>query len=302
MAIKKKSVSVKAPNLLVNKTYKIFINGAFPRSESGRYTALRSADGLLIANVCLSSRKDFRNAVAAARAAQESWQDRTAYNRSQIVYRIAEMLQQREALFIAEMTAMGYSEAQAGREFSASVDLLVHLSGWCDKYVQVYSAVNPVASSHFNFSVPEPMGVVAAMAPIGTALLGIIEASLPAICGGNTSVVLASEKVPLCAVTFAEVLATSDVPAGVVNILTGSRAELQSHFASHMDVNALLAWDVDHPSQVDICRKATDNVKRLCFYKSGDKSLQPIDILMGLQEIKTTWHPIESIKGSGSGY
>jgi acyl-CoA reductase-like NAD-dependent aldehyde dehydrogenase len=299
MATKK---SANTMPLAVNKTYKIFIGGAFPRTESGRYTEVRTPSGNFVANVCLSSRKDFRNAVVAARGAQESWQDRSAYNRSQIVYRIAEMLQQREALFTDEMLSMGYTRAVAKREFDASVDLLVHYAGWCDKYMPVYSSVNPVASSHFNFSVPEPTGVVAALARQNSALLSVVEACIPAICGGNTVIILASEQYPLCAVTFAEVLATSDLPGGVINVLTGKRAELQSHFASHMDVNALIAWDVNTENQIAICQKASENVKRTHFYDSADKSLQPVDYIMDLQEIKTTWHPIEIIKGSGSGY
>ncbi len=301
MASKKTTSKTTLP-LAVNKTYKIYIGGAFPRTESGRYTEVRDARGGFIANVCLSSRKDFRNAVVAARAAQEGWQDRSAYNRSQTVYRVAEMLQQRESLFIDEMLTMGYARTKAKREFDASVDLIVHYAGWCDKYIQIYSSVNPVASSHFNFSVPEATGVVASIAAQDAALRGIIQACVPAICGGNTVVMLASEKYPLCAVTFAEVLATSDLPGGVVNILTGNRAELQSHFASHMDVNALIAWDVNIGDEIAICRKAADNVKRTYFYESGNKSLQPVDYIMNLQEIKTTWHPIEIIKGSGSGY
>jgi acyl-CoA reductase-like NAD-dependent aldehyde dehydrogenase len=305
MAVKKTTnpapTAKAAAPIVVAKTYKLYIGGAFPRTESGRYTELRNPDGRFLANVSRASRKDFRNAVVAARAAQEGWQDRSAYNRSQIVYRIAEMLQQREALFTDEMESMGYTPAAAREEFQQSVDYIVHMAGWCDKYTQVYSAVNPVASSHFNFTVPEPMGVVAAVAPEHTALLGVLSATLPAVCGGNTVVVLASAKYPLCAVSLAEVLATSDLPGGVVNILTGLREELLGQMATHMDVNALTAWDVDQVQHTDICREAADNVKRAHVY-SSEAPPQAIDLLMHLQEMKTTWHPIEVIKSAGSGY
>ncbi len=286
----------------VNKTYKIFINGAFPRTESGRYTELKDGKGDFLANVCLSSRKDFRNAVVAARAAHQSWQYRNAYNKSQIVYRIAEMLQQKESLFVTEMEQMGYTSLQATKEFNQSVDFLVYYAGWCDKYIQVFSAVNPVASSHFNFSLPEPTGVVAALAENKTALLGFLKAVVPAICGGNTVVALASETYPLCAVSLAEVLATSDVPPGIINILTGKRAELQSHFASHMDVNAFIAWDISEKDQVDLVKVASENVKRTYFYESEKTKEMSPDLIMDLQEIKTTWHPIEVISGTSSGY
>jgi len=306
MAVKKATTQPKSQperiGIPVNKTYKIFINGAFPRSESGRYTELKDARGEFLANVCLSSRKDFRNAGVAARAAQQSWQYRNAYNKSQIVYRIAEMLHQKEGLFVAEMVQMGYTAQQAGKEFNQSVDLLVYFAGWCDKYIQVFSAVNPVASSHFNFSVPEPTGVVAALANNKSALLGMVQAVIPAICGGNTVVALASEAYPLCAVSFAEVLATSDVPAGIINILTGKRAELQSHFASHMDVNALIAWDISTADQVNLVKVAAENVKRTHFYESEKTDETGPEYIMDLQEIKTTWHPIEVISGSSSGY
>jgi acyl-CoA reductase-like NAD-dependent aldehyde dehydrogenase len=286
----------------VSKTYKIFINGAFPRTESGRYFELKDANGKFLANLCLSSRKDFRNAVVAARKAQSSWQDRNAYNKSQIIYRMAEMLQQKKALFIEEMKHMGHSDQLANHEFAEAIDLIVYYAGWCDKYQQIYSSVNPVASSHFNFSVQEPTGVVAVMAEQGTALSGVLKAMLPAICGGNTVVMLASEPYPLCAVSFAEVIATSDVPAGVVNILTGKRAELHHHFASHMDVNALVIWDAPAGVQVELGQLAAENLKR-CFFYQSDKSKHPgPQFIIDLQEVKTTWHPIEYITGSSSGY
>jgi acyl-CoA reductase-like NAD-dependent aldehyde dehydrogenase len=297
---KKKSTSTEG--IAVMKTYKLFIGGAFPRTESGRFYPIRNGSDELIANVCLSSRKDFRNAVVAARKAQAGWEAKSAYNRSQIIYRIAEMLQQREELFVKEMRDLGYTGESAKEEFSASVDYLVHFAGWCDKYVQVFSSVNPVASSHFNFSVPEPMGVVAAFASNKTALLGFLESFVPAICGGNTAIVLASEDMPTCAMSMAEVIATSDVPGGTVNVLTGNRKELLSHFASHMDVNGFVIWDAETAASIEIGELASENVKRVKFYKSDDSAVLVPHRIMDLQEIKTTWHPIESISGASSGY
>lgn len=288
-------------NLQVNKTYKLYIDGKFPRTESGRYYKLNNAKGAFVANMCLSSRKDFRNAVVAARGAQSGWQDRSAYNKSQIVYRIAEMLQSRDSAFISEMEALGMSSAKAKKELEAAIDLIIYYAGWCDKYTQVYSSVNPVATGHFNFSLPEPMGVIAAVAPSEGPLLGLIQTVIPAICGGNTVIVLASNDYPTVAISFAEVLATSDLPGGVVNILTGEIDELSSHFASHMDVNALVLWDLSKETLKEMSITAADNVKRVRAYKKVEFDGNP-DYIIDLQETKTTWHPIEHIKGSGSGY
>jgi len=297
-----KKSSTNASPIPVMKTYKLYIGGAFPRTESGRYYPLRNKGGELIANVCLSSRKDFRNAVVAARKAQAGWAERTAYNRSQIVYRIAEMLQQRKATFLSELVILGYTEKQAKEEFDSSLDYLVYFSGWCDKYSQLFSTVNPVASAHFNFSVPEPMGVIAAFASPEKGLLGVLEAFVPAICGGNAVVLLASESFPTSAITLAEVLAVSDLPGGVVNILTGKREELLSHFASHMDVNALHLWDVDSTDEKIAGQTAAENVKRVKSYQSGNDAVFSPYRILDCQEIKTTWHPIEVITGSGSSY
>lgn len=289
-------------DLTVNKTYKLFINGAFPRTESGRYFELKNADGDFMANICLATRKDFRNAVVAARSAQQGWSDKTAYNRSQIVYRMAEMLDQKKSLFIDEMILMGISSASAKKEFEQAVDLLVYYAGWCDKYIQIYSNVNPVASSHFNFSLPEPTGLLAVLASNESPLVGLIQAVIPGICGGNSVVVLASEKYPATAISFAEVLATSDLPAGVINILTGSRKELLNHFASHMDVNAILTWDATQADSIEISTLGADSVKRIRFYESKNIEIGSPDYIMDTQEIKTTWHPIQNIAGSKSGY
>lgn len=224
--------------LEVLKTYKIYIGGQFPRTESGRTYIATNAKGEMLANVCLSSRKDFRDAVGSARGAFGGWSGRASFNRGQILYRVAEMLEGRKAQFVDELMKQGSSKGNAEAEVNLSIDRLIYYSGWCDKYQQIFSAVNPVASSHFNFSVLEPMGVVAAIAPQGTSLIGLVSIMAPIIAGGNTCVMLASETKPLCAVTFAEVLNSSDLPGGVVNILTGKVSELLPFFADHMDVNA----------------------------------------------------------------
>ncbi len=299
MAKKNQTNSNQVP---VQKTYKLYINGAFPRTESGRYKDLRKSNGDLIANLCWASRKDFRNAVVAARKAQAGWHGRTAYNRSQIIYRMAEMLQQKESLFVDEMLQMGYSEKAAKTEFDESVEYLVYYAGWCDKYVQVYSTVNPVSGSYFNFSLPEPMGVVAAMASDKTALIGFLEAIIPVIVSGNAVVVLASEKMPVSAMSFAEVLATSDLPGGVINILTGNRSELLMQFASHMDVNAFLIWDASSADAIEIGGYAAENVKRIKMYESAEKGALSLKRITDTVEVKTTWHPIERIASSGKAY
>lgn len=290
--------------LNVLKTYKIYIGGVFPRTESGRYYELKNKKNQTIANVCLSSRKDFRNAVVAARGAFGGWSGKSAFNRSQILYRIAEMLEGRKAQFIEELVLQGISTKAAETEVLQSIDRLVHYAGWCDKYMQLFSAVNPVASSHFNFSVPEATGVVSIIAPENTGLLGLVSTISPVIAGGNVCVVLASEKLPLCAITFAEVLATSDLPGGVVNILTGTSSELHSHFSSHMDVNAVV-YCRDNKDEIKvIAENASLNVKRPFFWNKDwakDENQNPY-LILDLQEIKTTWHPIENIGIGGAKY
>lgn len=289
----------------VLKTYKIYIGGQFPRTESGRYYPLEDKKKNVIANICLSSRKDFRNAVVAARGAFGGWSGRTAYNRSQILYRIAEMLEGRKAQFVEELMIQGSTKAAAEKEVSLSTDRLVYYAGWCDKYSQVFSTVNPVQTSHFNFSVPEPTGVVAIVAPEDSSLLGLVSVIAPVIAGGNTCIALAAEKLPLCAVTFAEVLATSDLPGGVVNILTGKIAEIISHMSSHMDVNALVyaAKDKSHVKAAQ--EQAAVNVKRVFVYSDTNwtnaESQNPY-LMLDVQEVKTTWHPIESIGAGGGKY
>ncbi|MEM1263411.1 MAG: aldehyde dehydrogenase family protein [Pseudomonadota bacterium] len=282
-----------SPRLRVAKTYKLFIGGGFPRSESGRYFALASSGGKLTANVSRASRKDFREAVVAARAAQPSWAASSAYLRGQIVYRIAEMLEDRASQFITELREQGRSQARARAEVQTSIDRLVYFAGWADKYQQVFSSVNPVASSHFCFSMLEPMGVIAVLAPERSALLGLVTNVATAIVGGNTVVALASEARPLSAISFAEVLQSSDVPDGVVNLLTGYRTELAEHFASHMDVNALVCCDVDVLPPDGPAVGTADNIKRLIDRTDIDwrTSADPY-LIRETQEIKTTWHPI----------
>jgi acyl-CoA reductase-like NAD-dependent aldehyde dehydrogenase len=279
----------------VVKTYKIFVGGKFPRSESGRYYPLTDRKGRVVANVCLCSRKDFRDAVVAARAAQPGWASRSAYNRGQVLYRLAEMLEGRSAQLADELVATGVPVAQARREVRLSVDRTLYYAGWCDKYQQVFSAVNPVASSHFNFSVPEPMGVVAAVAPQAPALAGLLGVILPAIAGGNSVVALVSRDHALACVSLAEALATSDLPGGVVNLLTGESGELLEHFAGHMDVNVLVLCDLS-AKQVQFARAAaTVNLKRVIVPAAVDWMSAGADDpyrILDLQEIKTTWHPV----------
>lgn len=281
--------------LPVAKTYKIYIDGRFPRTESGRYFALEDEQSGVIANVCRASRKDCRNAVVAARQAQPGWATVSAYRRGQIVYRIAEMLEGRREAFAAELERQGSPARQAAEETDAAIDRLIYFAGWADKYQQVFSAVNPVSSSHFNFSLLEPTGVVALLVPDKPGLLGLIANLAPAIVGGNTLVVLASEARPLSAVSFAEVLHAADVPSGVVNILTGFRAELTRHFASHMDVNAIVVCDAGREARQEIQTLAAENLKRVVCRQRTDwskpDSATPY-LIRDTQEVKTTWHPI----------
>jgi len=290
--------------LNVLKTYKIYIGGQFPRTESGRYYELLNKKSETVANVCLSSRKDFRNAVVAARSAFGGWSGRAAFNRSQILYRIAEMLEGRKSQFVDELILQGISKAAAEKEVLQSIDRLVYYAGWCDKYSALFSSVNPVATSHFNFSVPEPTGVVSVIAPENSGLLGLVSVVAPIICGGNTCVILASNSLPLCAVTFAEVLATSDLPGGVVNILTGTSKELHSHFSSHMDVNAIVYCRENKEEAKVIAENSSLNVKRsFTWNKDWNKEdTQDPYLILDLQEIKTTWHPIENIGIGGAKY
>jgi acyl-CoA reductase-like NAD-dependent aldehyde dehydrogenase len=290
----KAETTPKNERIPVLKTYKIYINGLFPRTESGRYYSLKLSNKEQV-NVCLSSRKDFRNAVSAAREAQEKWAGKTAYNRSQILYRIAEMLETRRAQFTEELVNQGSTAAAAKEEVSIAVDRLIYYAGWCDKFNQVFSSVNPVSSSHFNFSSLESTGVVAAIADQNSRLLGLISIIAPVIASGNTIIVLAANKYPLSAITFAEVLNTSDLPAGVVNILTGEVSELLVPFTTHMDVNAVYLNTDNQQEKVTAETNAALNVKRVKVENSLDwtlaKNEDPYRIL-DYTEVKTTWHPI----------
>jgi len=280
----------------VLKTYKIFIGGKFPRTESGRYFHMKNAKGDLLANMCLSSRKDFRNAVVSARKAQENWANATALNRGQILYRIAEMLESRKSQFIQQLISIGSTKSAAKKEVALSIDRLIYYAGWSDKFQQIFSSVNPVASSYFNFSILEPTGVVSIIAPNENPLLGLISLLAPTIVGGNTCVILAPCTNPLVAISMAEVLNTSDVPAGVVNILTGDREELLSHFASHKDVNAIIYCGDNLKEIKTVEEMATENLKRVNIYRRknwGQGNSQSPYFIEKCQEIKTIWHPTE---------
>lgn len=290
--------------LEVLKTYKIYIGGKFPRTESGRYYTPLNARGDALGNICLSSRKDVRNAVVAARKAQGDWAERAAFNRGQVMYRIAEMLEGRKAQFVEELVLQGAAQKNAQKEVEQSIDRLIYYAGWCDKYMQVMSAVNPVASSHFNFSVPEATGVVGIAVDAEFGLLSLVSLVAPVLVGGNTCVVLAAESLPLCAVTFAEVLNSSDVPGGVVNILTGKMSEMLDPLVQHMDVNAVVYSGDDARIRTELEAASIGNMKRIRAYSKdwSKENAQDLYMIGDLQEIKTTWHPIENIGGASSSY
>jgi hypothetical protein len=277
----------------VRKTYKLFIGGAFPRSESGRSYPVAGPEGTLLAHAARASRKDARDAVVAARKAGPGWAGATAYNRGQVLYRVAELLQGREAQFAAEIVKNeGLSAREAARTVAEAIDRWVWYAGWPDKVAQVAGAANPVAGPYFNFSVPEPTGVVAVLAPGGSGLLGLVSVLAPVIATGNTAVVVASEAAPLAAITLAEVLATSDVPGGVVNILTGRLAELAPVLAAHMDVNAIDLTGAPAGSRAELERLAAGNVKRV-FAADDDWAAAPTPArMLAFLEIKTVWHPV----------
>jgi acyl-CoA reductase-like NAD-dependent aldehyde dehydrogenase len=280
--------------LAVRKTYKLYIGGAFPRSESGRSYPVTSAAGELLAHAAQASRKDVRDAVVAARSAFGGWSAATAYNRGQILYRIAEMLEGRHAQFTAEVAAAeGVSSAAAAAQVDAAIDRWVHYAGWADKYAQVVGATNPVAGPYFTFSLPEPTGVVAVLAPQDSSLLGLVSVVAPVLVTGSTAVVVAAQDRPLPAISFAEVLATSDLPGGVVNLLTGFTAELAPWLASHRDVNALDLTGTAPGARADLQAAAADSVKRVYVPRSTDWSAAPgLSRLNAFVETKTVWHPM----------
>jgi acyl-CoA reductase-like NAD-dependent aldehyde dehydrogenase len=281
------------PRIDVRKTYKLFIGGAFPRSESGRSYPVTGPDGALLANAARASRKDARDAVVAARKAVAGWSGATAYNRGQVLYRVAEMLEGRAAQFTAEcVRGEGLSWAAAEQTVAAAIDRWVWYAGWPDKVAQLTGSANPVAGPYFNFSVPEPTGVVAVVAPAASGLLGLVSVLAPVIATGNTAVLVASEPAPLPAISLTEVLATSDVPGGVVNVLTGYTAELAPVLAAHMDVNAIDLTGVDPGDRVALEQAAAANVKRV-FATGDDWHAPPTPTrMLAFLETKTVWHPI----------
>jgi acyl-CoA reductase-like NAD-dependent aldehyde dehydrogenase len=279
---------LRTERLPVRKTYKLFIGGAFPRSESGRSYIVTSVNGDFLANAAQGSRKDVRDAVVAARKAFPGWAGATAYNRGQILYRIAEMLEGRRDQFIAEVAAAG----EAASTVDAAIDRWVWYAGWADKLAQVIGTANPVAGPFFNFSTPEPAGVVGIVAPDGP-LLGLVSVFAPVVVTGNTAVLVASEPAPLAAITLGEVLATSDLPGGVVNILTGHRAELAPWLASHMDVNGLDLTGAGDDLATECEIAAAENLKRVLRAASSDWTAAPGTVRMTtFVETKTVWHPV----------
>ena len=287
----------KDARLQVQKTYKLFIGGKFVRSESGRVESAASG-GQVLANYARASRKDFRDAVSAARKAQAGWSKTSAYLRGQILYRAAEMLEMRRPELEAELArSAGKKNGKATEEASLTIERLVHYAGWTDKFSQIFSAVNPVASSHFNFTMPEPTGVVVVVCPNDPPLLALVSLVAPVILSGNTAVVLTSSTQPLPALTFSEIIATSDLPGGVINLLSGNPAELASHIASHMDVNAIVDASGDAKVAAALQQGGGHNVKRYV-----ERALAPADWrgaaaenpywILDTVEMKTAWHPI----------
>ena len=278
-----------AGRLPVAKTYKLFIDGAFPRSESGRTFPVHGPDGTLLANAAQASRKDLRDAVRTARVAQEGWAARTAYNRGQVLYRVAEMLEGRRTELATLLSYTGLGTEAAEEEVEATIDRWVWYAGWSDKVHHVLGTVNPVSGPYFNFTIPEPTGVVGLVASGRPALLGLVSRLVPAIVGGNAVVVVTGGDASLVAVTLGEVLATSDVPAGVVNVLTGERAELLPWLISHLDVNAVDLTGADDDLEAEVVAEAAANVKRVVF---GDVEEESPYTIADFMEMKTLWHPI----------
>ncbi|MCG0288990.1 aldehyde dehydrogenase [Streptomyces sp. PSAA01] len=280
--------------LSVLKTYKLFVGGKFPRSESGRVYEVTTAKGQWLANAPLASRKDARDAVVAARKAFGGWSGATAYNRGQILYRVAEMLEGRRDQFVTEVAAgEGLSKAKATAQVDAAIDRWVWYAGWSDKTAQIAGSANPVAGPYFNLSSPEPTGVVTLLAPQDSSFLGLVSVIAPAIVTGNTAVVVASEKSPLPALSLAEVLATSDLPGGVVNILSGRTAEIAAPLAAHQDVNAIDLAGADPELAVELEKASADNLKRVLRPQPVDWAADPgTGRLLGFLETKTVWHPM----------
>jgi acyl-CoA reductase-like NAD-dependent aldehyde dehydrogenase len=289
--------------LPVLKTYKLYIGGQFPRTESGRSYLVRSADGDPLANACRASRKDLRDAVRVARAASRPWAARTAMNRGQILYRVAELMEGRFDQFTGEVAIAEGIDARRAREVvGRAIDRWVWYAGWADKIAQVLGSSNPVGAPYFNFTIPEPTGVVGVVAPERSSLLGLVSRLAPVLAGGNVAVVLASETRPLPAVTLTEVLATSDVPGGVVNVITGHRSELVPVLAAHVDVDAVDGWGIPDELRVAAEEAAADSVKRVARRARGvsdakfdwldDRATERPEWIAAFLEMKTVWHPI----------
>ncbi|MGO1971880.1 MAG: aldehyde dehydrogenase family protein [Propionibacteriaceae bacterium] len=291
-------------HLSVSKTYKLFVGGAFPRSESGRTYTARDAKGNFMANAALGSRKDTRDAVAAARKGFTAWSKATPYNRGQVIYRIAEMLEGRRGQFVELITtSTGCTARQAGSQVDAAVNRLVHFAGWTDKLSAVFGHANPVSGPYFSYSAPEPTGVVGVIAPTGSPLLGLVSVLAPVIASGNACLVIAAEDDPCVAIALAEVIATSDVPAGVINILTGKAAEMGPHLAAHADVNGLDLTGADPELRTTLAQAASDTVKRVYVPKGvPDFTAAPGTArLRSFLEIKTVWHPVGAVSLAGGG-
>ena len=291
-------MSKRQSRLEVQKTYKLFIAGKFVRGENGRVLPALDENGIVLANFCRASKKDFRDAVVAARAAFANWSKQSAYLRGQILYRAAELLEMRRGELQTEVTrANGAVRSTSSSEVALAIDRLVHYAGWTDKFGQIFSSVNPVASSHFNFTMPEPTGVVVIVCPDEPALLAFVSLVAPVILSGNCAVVLPSKTKPLPALTFAEIIATSDLPAGVVNVLAGDRAELAPHFAGHMDVNAIVDASGDEKIGRQLQLGGEFNVKRYVRRELGPAQWRGRDAenpywILDTVEMKTAWHPI----------
>ncbi|MGY1528190.1 aldehyde dehydrogenase family protein [Streptomyces sp. MN3] len=295
----------KNERLSVFKTYKLYVGGKFPRSESGRVYEVTDAKGKWLANAPQSSRKDARDAVVAARKAFGAWSGATAYNRSQILYRIAEMLEGRRDQYVREVAeAEGLSKSRAAAQVDAAIDRWVWYAGWTDKIAQVVGGGNPVAGPFFNLSSPEPTGVVAVLAPQESSFLGLVSVVAPVVATGNTAVVIASEKAPLPALSLGEVLATSDLPGGVVNILSGRTAEIAAPLAAHQDVNAIDLAGADEVLAKELEIAAADNLKRVLRPQPVDDwaAAPGTDRMTAFLETKTVWHPTGSLGASGSAY
>jgi len=287
-----------AVRLDVRKTYKMYVGGSFIRSESGRSLAVHDPEGRALDNICHASRKDLRDAVVAARSATEGWAKKSAYLRGQILYRAAEMLENRADSLAGEIArSTGVTAGKARAEVNLAIDRLVYFAGWTDKFTQVFGAVNPVASSHFNFTVPEPTGVVVVLAPDEPSLLALVSTLAPVILSGNSAIAVASEKYPLPALTFAEILATSDLPGGVINILSGKRQELIPHIASHLDINAVVNASGVEETHAALQAGTAINLKRYARRSlaaadwsgpAGEDAYWILDTV----EFKTAWHPI----------